>query len=64
MASLTIPEGKTLNITFAGAIDANSVKVLDALDSATLSRIRLNGRRAKQNNAGYLCTRGFIISFH
>jgi len=62
IASLTIPEGKTLDIAFAGAVDSRSVKVLDTLDSPTLSRIRLNGRRPGQNEEGYLCPRGFIIS--
>ena len=62
IASLTIPEGKTLDVAFAGAVDSRSVKVLDTLDSPTLSRIRLNGRRPGQNEEGYLCPRGFIIS--
>ena len=62
MASLTIPEGKTLGITFAGAVDSRSVKVSSALDSATLSRIRLNGKRARRSDAGYLYIGGFVIS--
>ena len=62
IASLTIPEGKTLGITFAGAVDSRSVKVSSALDSATLSRIRLNGKRARRSDAGYLYIGGFVIS--
>ena len=64
MAGLTIPDGSTLNITYAGEIDSSGVKVSTTLDSATLSRIRLNGRRAAQNDEGYLCAKGFIIFFH
>ena len=59
MADLTIADGKVLNIVGDG-----KVRVLSALDTATRSRIRLNGRRVSQNNAGYLYIGGLIIIFH
>ena len=58
MADLTIADGKVLNIVGDG-----KVRVLASLDSATLSRIRLNGRRASQSSTGYLCVGGFVILF-
>ncbi len=58
MADLTIADGKVLDIVGDG-----KVRVLASLDSATLSRIRLNGRRASQSSTGYLCVGGFVILF-
>ena len=58
MADLTIADGKVLNIVGDG-----KVRVLASLDSATLSRIRLNGRRASQSSTGYLYVGGFVIRF-
>ena len=58
MADLTIADGKTLDIVGDG-----KVRVLASLDSATLSRIRLNGRRASQSSTGYLYVGGFVILF-
>ena len=59
MADLTIADGKVLNIVGDG-----KVRVLSALDTATRSRIRLNGRRVSQGSTGYLYIGGLIISFH
>lgn len=69
MSSLTIPDGAALTITCgdgtAGAIDQNGVKVSTALDSDTLSRIRINGKRVCQSSGGYLrTTSGLIISIY
>ena len=58
MAALTIADGKVLNIVGDG-----KVRVLSALDTATRSRIRLNGRRVSQGSTGYLYIGGLIISF-
>ena len=60
LEGLTIADGLTFNITFADG--ACGVKILSALDSATLSRIRLNGRRVTQNDAGFLSPVGLVVS--
>ena len=41
--------------------DGAKVKVNGTLDAATLSRIRLNGRRVAQNGDGYLGIPGFML---
>ena len=61
LANVTVAEGKMLAVEFAGDIDSKGVKVNTALDSATLSRIRLNGKRARQSSDGYLCRGGFML---
>lgn len=61
LANVTVAEGKTLAVEYAGDIDSKAVKVNAALDSATLSRIRLNGKRARQSSDGYLCRGGFML---
>ena len=61
LANLTVAEGKMLTVEYAGDIDNKGVKVSAALDSATLSRIRLNGKRARQSSDGYLCRGGFMV---
>ena len=59
MANLTVNDGQTLAIECAGG---TSVKVNTALDAATRSRIRLNGRRPRQTSDGYLfCIDGFML---
>ena len=61
MANVTVADGKTLAVEYAGDIDKKGVKVNTMLDSATLSRITLNGKRARQLSDGYLCRGGFMI---
>ena len=61
MANVTVADGKTLAVEYAGDIDKKGVKVNTMLDSATLSRITLNGKRAQQLSDGYLCRGGFMI---
>jgi len=61
LANLTVAEGKMLTVEYAGDIDNKGVKVSAVLDSATLSRIRLNGKRARQSSDGYLCRGGFMV---
>ena len=56
--AITVVTDKKLNIT---AADTAKVKVNARLDAATLSRIRLNGRRVAQGNDGYLGTPGFTL---
>ncbi len=58
MANLTVNDGQTLAIECAGG---TSVKVNTALDAATRSRIRLNGRRPRQTSDGYLYIDGFML---
>ena len=62
MTSLTVPDGAMLAIT--GDVLNGNVKVVTALDDATLSRIRLNGKRVVRSADGRLHTRGFIVSFY
>ena len=61
IASLTVPEGSTLAIN--GDV-LGHVKVSTALDAATLSRIRINGKAAYQSGNGYFIKRGLMIIFH
>jgi len=61
LANVTVAEGKTLAVEYAGNIDKKGVRVNAALDSATLSRIRLNGTRAQQSSDGYLFSCGLMI---
>lgn len=58
--TVTVDESKTLSIT---AADGAKVKVNGTLDAATLSRIRLNGRRVMQSADGYLGTSGLTVIF-
>jgi hypothetical protein len=60
MTSLTVPDGATLALS--GDVLNGSVRVTSALDDTTLSRIRLNGKRAVQSSGGRLCTRGLIVA--
>ena len=62
MKSLTVPDGAMLAIT--GDVLNGNVKVTTAPDDATLSRIRLNGKRVARSADGRLHTRGFIVSFY
>ena len=62
MENLTVGDA-TLAIRYGGDIDIKGVKVNTALDDATLAKIRLNGRRAKQGSDGYLRTNGFVLIF-
>ena len=61
LENLTVGDGATLAITFTGDIDGKGVKVNAALDDATLAKIKLNGRRAKQSSDGYLSIGGLMI---
>ena len=61
LANVTVADGKTLAVEYAGDIDNKGVKVSTALDSATLSRITLNGKHARQSSDGYLCRGGFMV---
>lgn len=61
IAGLTVPEGSTLAIN--GDV-LGHVKVSTALDAATLSRIRINGKAAYQSGNGYFIKRGLMIIFH
>ena len=61
MANVSVAEGQTLAIDCADGTSAKSVKVNTTLDAATRSRIRLNGRRPKQTEDGYLCIGGFML---
>ena len=60
-ADLTVADGKTLAVEYADGIDNRAVRVATELDAATLSRIKLNGRRAHQSPGGYLCVGGLMI---
>ena len=62
LANVTVAEGKTLAIECADGTRVKSVKVNTALDAATCSRIRLNGRRPRQTSDGFLfCIDGFML---
>ena len=61
MANVTVTDGQTLSIEYADGTSAKAVKVNAALGSATLSRIRLNGRRPQQTSDGYLVIGGFMV---
>ena len=61
MENLTAGDGVALAITFAGDIDSKAVKVNTSLDAATLAKVRLNGRHAKQSSSGYLYTGGLMV---
>ena len=61
MENLTAGDGVALAITFAGDIDSKAVKVNTSLDAATLAKVRLNGRHAKQSSSGYLYTGGLML---
>lgn len=59
LANITVAEGKTLNVTIPGK---TNLKVTGT--SLPLSRIRVNGKSARQDENGYLRPMaGFIISF-
>ena len=77
-STLHLEEGATLELTtlqlytYEGAdpaylaitaADGAKVKVNGTLDAATLSRIRLNGRRVMQSADGYLGIPGFMLIF-
>ena len=55
-ADLTVEDGKTLAVEYVDGIDGRAVRVSTALDAATLSRITLNGKCARQSSGGYLRT--------
>ena len=61
MENLAVGENATLAIAFAGDIDSKGVKVNTSLDAATLAKVRLNGRHAKQSSSGYLYTGGLMV---
>ena len=61
MANVSVADGQTLAIESADGTGAKAVKVNAALDAATLSRIRLNGRRPTQTSDGYLVIGGFML---
>ena len=61
MGTLDVPDGTTLAIEYDGDVDGAGVRVLVQLDGETLSRIRLNGKRAAQSSNGYLHRRGFVF---
>ena len=61
LTNVTVAEGKTFAVEYAGNIDKKGVRVNAALDSAMLSRITLNGKRAHQSSDGYLCRGGLTI---
>ena len=54
LANLAVADGATLAVECADGVNAKAVKVNAALDDATLARVRLNGRRARQSPGGYL----------
>ena len=56
-----VSTGTTLAIEYDGDVDGAGVRVLAQLDGETLSRIRLNGKRAAQSSNGYLHRRGFVF---
>ena len=59
-ASLTIPEGSTLNLT--GDLKRPGLRVTTALDRETLRRISFNGAHASQDADGYIRkSRGFTV---
>ena len=62
IGSLTVPDGATLALS--GDVLNGSVRVTSALDDTTLSRIRLNGKRAVQSSSGRLCTIGLTVTFY
>ena len=61
MDTLDVPDGTTLAIEYDGDVDGAGVRVVAQLDGETLSRIRLNGKRAAQSSNGYLHRRGFVF---
>lgn len=61
MGTLDVPDGTTLAIEYDGDVDGAGVRVVAQLDDETLSRIRLNGKRAVQSRDGYLHRRGFVV---
>ena len=61
MVNVSVAEGQTFAIECADGARAKSVKVSTSLDNATLSRIRLNGRRPGQTSDGWLCIGGFVV---
>jgi len=61
-ADLEVSSGATLNATVPGK---TNLKVSAALSAEVLSRIRINGERARQDADGYLRRNcGLVISFH
>ncbi len=61
MGTLDVPDGTTLAIEYDGDVDGAGVRGVAQLDDETLSRIRLNGKRAVQSRDGYLHRRGFVV---
>ena len=61
MANVSVAEGQTLAIDCEDGAYAKAVKVNATLSAETRSRIRLNGRRPRQSEDGYLCTGGFML---
>ena len=61
IGNVTVPDGTMLSIN--GDVLNRNVKISTQLDAATLSRIRLNGKKPIQTGDGYLCRKGLIISF-
>lgn len=61
LSDVVVSEGATLNVAGAGR---SSLQVTGTLTGATLSRIRIDGNRTRQDADGYLRRNcGFIISF-
>ena len=62
LSDVVVSEGATLNVAGAGR---SSLQVTGTLTGATLSRIRIDGNRTRQDADGYLRRNcGLIISFH
>lgn len=61
MTNVSVAEGQTLTIECVDGTHAKSLKVNTLIDGATLSRIRLNGRRPCQTSDGYLYIGGFMM---